>query len=91
MMPISKHMFVKCITSITNLDKFKRDVLDLIQEYSPYADLGILDYPSCDNELFLLLEEITKDNDGLIGIYLYEDTAMTVDELWEALQKNTEE
>lgn len=91
MMPISKHMFVKCITSITNLDKFQRDVLDLIQEYSPYVDLGIFNYPSCDNELFLLLAEITKDDDGLIGAYLYEDAAMTVDELWEALQKNTEE
>ena len=95
--PISKDMFVKCVSSLQSVADFQEGVLDLVNKYDPYADMGIFAYPSCEDQLLKLLQEVMDDED-LIGYFCYSlnfgrdweegDTEIplaTVDDLWETL------
>ena len=87
MTPISKNLFVKCVNSMANLYKFQCEVICLTHKYNPMADMGVFDYPSCDDQLLQLLTEVMRDDEGLIAEYLYSSKPIvtTVDELWDML------
>ena len=69
---ITKEEFIEYIQSLRTVYDFQRGVLDLLQKHDPYADLGIMQYPDCTNELLTLLEKIMHDTDGWISYYCYE-------------------
>ena len=71
-MQITKGDFINYIKAVQNVWDFQNEVLDLARKYAPYSDLGILDYPSCDNELIELLEKVTNDTDHWIPYFCYE-------------------
>ena len=102
-MQITKEEFINYITAVQNVSDFQNGVLDLADKYAPYSDLGILNYPSCDDELLELLKRVMNDRDDWISYFCYEvdfgrewqpgdtedDIPMrTIEDLWEVLNRN---
>lgn len=71
-MIISKELFIDCIKSMRDVWDYQRESVKLINKYNPYSQTSFLDYPSCDDELLILLTKIMNDCDGLISYFCYE-------------------
>lgn len=69
---ITKEEFIEYVKSLQNLNDFQKGVIDLARKYDPYADLGIMEYPNCADELLTLLEKIMHDTDKWISYFCYE-------------------